>query len=706
MKNKKLLALLLSALLLCTALFGCAAPAAEPENTATVETPVASAAPPLYMAGTYTAAEKGMSGDVPVSVTFSENEITAVAVGENSETAGIGSLAVEQLPGAIVAAQSAEVDAVAGATITSKAICKAVENCIAQAKGESTEASGEIVFVPGTYTATVTGMRGPFDVNVTFGADKIEAIDAAENNETVMVGTEAIRILSERIVENQTLAVDALTGATVTSNAFLSGVEDCVEQAGCDAALLKVHAPALETYADKTHEADILVVGGGLAGVTAAISAAQNGGNVILLEQKEYLGGNSVLATGLFLLGGGTEIQKELGIEDDPDTFYAWIMEHSHNEKDPNQAKWIAYNAQNLIDFMADKGFEFNRTKLNVTDGSDVMRTHLVSPSSGKAFAKLVEYIDNNGIDVRYNTKAQSLLLDDTGAVVGVSATDAAGDPVEYRAKNVVLACGGFGNNSDMIARYWGEEYRSLVYGGAKGMDGTMLAAARDQVNAQLVTMDDLHIDATLEVTHSVTVTTTVLGSCGGILVRQSTGERFVDEAGNHSEDAADRMHELGDEYFYEIFDHNAFDVSETVAGRVQAYIDMGLTTQYDSIAEMAAGMGVDEAALTKTIETYNAVVRGEQEDPFGRESSRFFRELSAPFYVMKVANGVACTTGGLKVGANMQVENTAGEPVEHLYAIGEITGGYLVYYVGGDSLARSSISGMLLGERLAKEGE
>ena len=207
--------------------------------------------------------------------------------------------------------------------------------------------------------------------------------------------------------------------------------------------------------------------------------------------------------------------------------------------------------------------------------------------------------------------------------------------------------------------------------------------------------MEDPHIDATLEVTKGITITTNLLRNCGGILVRQSTGERFADEQSSH---------DIGDEYYYEIFDDSVFNYSEAVTTKAQSYVDMGLTTQYDSIEEMAEGLGIDVDALTQTIDEYNQAVRGEIEDEFGREN--FADELTAPFYVMKVSNGVACTTGGLRVDENMQVVDTDGNPISNLYAIGEISGGYRVHYVGGDSLSHAGISGMLIGEELTAAQE
>jgi fumarate reductase flavoprotein subunit len=551
----------------------------------------------------------------------------------------------------------------------------------------------------GTYTATKTGMGGPVDVTVTFSDDAIESITVGENNETLMVGTEAIRILPEEIVKNQSLNVDVVTGATYTSNAVIYGVRDCVEQAGGDLNALLAVPVEIETYENQTHEADILIVGGGLAGITAALSAVENGGNVILLEAKEYLGGNSVLSTGTFIFGG-TSIQADLGIEDDPDTFYNWALENSNYTKDPVQVAMVAYHGQELIDFYSKLGVNFNTEKVNSTDGSEINRGHAMSPNIGTGVSTLVDKVNEMGIDVRYATKAESLLTDADGVIIGINAIGPDGNPVEYYGKNIVLASGGWGDNNDMIVEYWGEEYDGLVYGGSKGMDGTMLNAAVD-LGADLVDMNAPHIDATLETTRGITITTNLVRNCGGILIRQSTGQRFVDEQGSHSEKAAAAMHDLGDPYYYEIVDNSIFNYSEAVSSKAQSYINMGLTTQYDSVEEMAAGLGVDADVLAKTLEDYNSAVRGETEDEFGRE--RFFEELEAPFYVLKVANGVACTTGGLKIDENMQVINVNGEPMANLYAIGEITGGYRINYVGGDSLSHSGISGMLLGANLAK---
>lgn len=146
------------------------------------------------------------------------------------------------------------------------------------ALGESAPA-----FNAGTYTTTAYGMGGAYTLSMTFSNDEILSIDASDNHETIMVGTEAIRILSERILENQSLDLDAVSSATVTSYGFIRAVEDCVRQSGADVDALKARAITIDTYADKPHEADVIVVGGGLAGLSTAANCKKNGLNVILL---------------------------------------------------------------------------------------------------------------------------------------------------------------------------------------------------------------------------------------------------------------------------------------------------------------------------------------------------------------------------------------------------------------------------------------
>ena len=212
--------------------------------------------------GEYKASSKGIGGDVPVTVTIKDGKIAKVEVGENSETEGIGSKAIEQLPDAIVKANGTEgVDAVSGASVTSKAIFTAVEDCLNQAKG-GTDAAAATTMADGEYKASAKGIGGDVPVTVTVKDGKIAKVEVGENSETQGIGSKAIEQLPDEIVKaNGTEGVDAVSGASVTSKAIFDAVNDCMDQAKKaagttdDKAAADKDAKADTTKADETKDA-------------------------------------------------------------------------------------------------------------------------------------------------------------------------------------------------------------------------------------------------------------------------------------------------------------------------------------------------------------------------------------------------------------------------------------------------------------------
>lgn len=658
-----------------------------------------------YTPGTYTGSAEGFSGNVIAHVTVEQDRITEITLDESENANQI--LSDDQRAAfaqTMVDAQTPLVDCMAGATITSSAAIEAVKDALTQAGAtEFAEAEKavysqeDVSYTPGTYTSTKMGMNGKITIQTKFSEDKIESITVTDHMETTCVGTAAMDILTDHILENQSLGVDIISGATYTSLGFLSAVEDCVEQAGGNAAALKSFPVFYDTYADKSHEADVIIVGGGMAGMSAALSCVQNGLSVILLEQKEFLGGNALTATGTYLLGN-TSVQAAQGIEDDPETFYNWILETIDNA-DPELARMLVDNSQNLVDFFEANGLTFDYEYMKATTNSDIPRGHQIVPNGAESVGIMIDVINANNVDVRYLTTATQILTDESGKVIGVAATDCEGNKTAYYGTSTVLASGGFGENTDLLAANWGEDCRNLKFGGIKGSDGRMLECAL-ALGADAVDMDATHIDATLEVTHQIMADTNIITSCGGIIVRTSTGERIADEAYNHGDAISDAELRVGDDYYYMIFDDSALEFSTALASKVSMYIETGLAATYQTVAELAEGCELDEAAIQQVLDDYNAAVRGEKEDVFGRTD--FYGELDAPYYVLKVSNGVVMTSGGLKVDDHSRVINTDGEAIEGLYAIGEVTGGLMRVYVAGASLSECGISGMLLGRQLS----
>ncbi len=267
------------------------------------ETTAATEAAKQYVAGTYSASEEGFAGKVTVTITTSESEITDVKVEGPNETPDKGGAAMEQLQGELLKAQSAEVDAVSGSTVTSDAVKKAMAAAIEKAKsGDTSNGSDEaLAFTAGTYTGTGVGYNGPTTVEVTFDDSKITDIKIVDTKETGHVGDTAFEVLIPQMIEANGTGVDAVSGATFSSKALKTAVNDAAEQAGVTN-LDAFKANTLEVKAQDPIEDtwDVVVVGGGGAGMAAAAQAAQNGESVLVIEKNVEVGGNTLVSGGQY----------------------------------------------------------------------------------------------------------------------------------------------------------------------------------------------------------------------------------------------------------------------------------------------------------------------------------------------------------------------------------------------------------------------
>lgn len=266
-------------------------------------TAAATEAAKQYVAGTYSASEEGFAGKVTVTITTSESEITDVKVEGPNETPDKGGAAMEKLQGELLKAQSAEVDAVSGSTVTSDAVKKAMAAAIEKAKsGDASTGSDEaLAFTAGTYTGTGVGYNGPTTVEVTFDDSKITDIKIVDTKETAHVGDTAFEVLIPQMIEANGTGVDAVSGATFSSKALKTAVNDAAEQAGAtnldafkaNTVEVKAQDPIEDTW-------DVVVVGGGGAGMAAAAQAAQNGESVLVIEKNVEVGGNTLVSGGQY----------------------------------------------------------------------------------------------------------------------------------------------------------------------------------------------------------------------------------------------------------------------------------------------------------------------------------------------------------------------------------------------------------------------
>ena len=508
MNMKRLFAILLSALLCAAALVGCA-PAEPAESPVPSETPAAGAPEEegVYIPGTYTGEAQGYGGVVTVTVTVDETAIVEVVAEGNAETAGIGSNAIEQLPAKIVEAQSAEVEGVTGATFSSNAVKQAAEAALAEARGESAETA---VMAAGTYTAEATGygLAEPLQVTVTVTEDAITSIEVdPDNAETEPVFEAALEIIP-RILETQSLSVDTIAGATLSSGAIRTAATDAVTQAlvaggsgeSAISAFLTLPEESDETV---TIDTDIVVVGmgaSGLATLTRAaetLAAAGQEVNILGIEKNAYYGGCSLMASDFFAVNPQRHQEKYNNGENFMDADVMRRVWFEYTEGDGKQEMidiMIDYSGEALDWLEFDHGYQFAEQAIEGFTGEDTFagKIQFLPNDNGATnkvamhqyFTNLVDTYTSLGGEYMLETEGYDLIYDEaSNTVTGVKARSMA-DGTEYviNAKVVVLASGGFINNAEMTTEYLTDEYYPLSGAwytlNTGNSDGKMIEAA------------------------------------------------------------------------------------------------------------------------------------------------------------------------------------------------------------------------------------
>ncbi|MFV0496826.1 MAG: flavocytochrome c [Candidatus Fimivivens sp.] len=562
--------------------------------------------------------------------------------------------------------------------------------CNADSPGSQTDVSGTSTgkYTPGTYEGTAKGYGGDIKVTVTLGENQIEKIEVAQNEETVGVGTVAIEKLPAVIIANQSLAVDAVAGATVSSDGLIEAITAALVSAGVDINTLQT--PVEKKPADKkteTVEADVVVIGAGGAGMAAALEAKAAGKNVVVIEKMAMAGGNTIKATG-GMNAAETSVQKTLGVEDSVQSFIEDTMTGGHEVNDVELVAALAARSASAIDWLDSIGAPL--PELTTLGGSSQKRAH--RPEGGAAVGsylveKLVANMEKNDIALYYNTKATELVLTD-GAVTGVKAE---GEQADYLfvGKAIVIATGGFGANEELYTKYKAE-LEGFVTTNAPGATGDGIVMG-EAVGAQLVDIDQIQIHPTVHQATSIMITEGLRGD-GAILVNR-LGERFINELETRDVVSAAEIAQEGG-YAYLIFDQALCDRMKAAAG----YVAKGLTVQGDTIEALADEIKISPEALSATLENWNKSVSDQKDAAFGRTTGMEYNLSQEPFYAIQVAPGVHHTMGGLKINVAAQVIGASSEPIPGLFAAGEVTGGLH----GGNRLGGNAVADIIVFGRQA----
>ena len=607
--------------------------------------------------------------------------------------------------------------------------------CMVLTMGLAVAADG----VSGDFTGTAQGLGGDVTVTLTLKDGKIVGCTATGDKETEGIGSKVIDSFPAIVAESGSIAVDAISGATVTSDAFVAAAEAALTEAGLNPEDYKT-AIATAAGEDRTVDADVVVVGAGGAGMTAAISAAADGLKVVVVESQAMVGGNSVRATGGMnaaktplqdknTFGESAGVEKTLAAAEgyaDNETITAlaatvseqWEAYKANPEgyfdsvelmeldtmiggkgiNNPELVKTLCSNTADSIVWLDSVGASL--TSVGAFGGASVKRIHRPVNAEGKTLsvgAYIVPILEKNlqdaGVEIILNTTVDTILTDANGAACGVSGVANDGSKLTVNADAVILTTGGFGANLDMVVSYK-PELAGFMTTNAAGIQGQGIKMA-EALGAATVDMDQIQIHPTVEANTASLITEGLRGD-GAILVN-AEGKRFFDEVSTRDKVSAAEIAQPGS-YSYLIVDQAMADASNVIQG----YIKKGFTTQGETYEELAKALGMDEAAFAETMNTWNSYVEAKNDPDFGRTS--FANPLNtAPYYAIKVTAGVHHTMGGLKINPAAEVLTEDGSAIAGLFAAGEVTGGvHGANRLGGNAVADFVVFGRIAAQSAA----
>ncbi len=537
----------------------------------------------------------------------------------------------------------------------------------------------DTVMRDGDWEGLGEGRSGMIKISMHVDDNTIISIRIISQSESVFAQEAENTIIREVIENNGTEGVDAVSGATLTSNGMLEAINSAIDAS-------KGVSEEVVEYSDTS--CDVVVVGAGGAGLAAALEAALNGADVIVLEKQGIIGGNTNSSTG-GLNAAETSVQKSLGIEDSKEKHFDDTMIGGYYINDPELVETLTGNAAAAVEWLMEHGADMS--DVGKLAGSSVPRAH--RPQNGAAIGPHLMSVLNNAvksanIEIRTRNKVCDLIVEN-GTVVGVL-VEAGAKTYKIRAKSTVIATGGFGANPSMIESYRSDlkGFNTSNHSGATG-DAYQWASSLDMA---LVDMNQIQTHPTGEVNSHLLITEAVRGN-GAVLVNKE-GHRFANEMLTRDKLSEAILAQTGRRAFL-VFDGA---VRSSLAA-IENYAQQGLLMDATSYGELAAVMNVPTDALVETMSAYSGFQQSGVDSDFGRPAEDMPLPLTlSPFYAIEVEPVIHHTMGGLKINQYAQVLNDAGEVIPGLFAAGEVAGGVH----GGNRLGGNAVADIIVFGRIA----
>lgn len=541
----------------------------------------------------------------------------------------------------------------------------------------------------GTYTGVGQGKNGEVTVELQVASGKLAQVRVVKHVETPGISDAALTKFPQSIVDAQSLNVDVVSGATLTSEGIRLAVADAIRKAGGDPDAFAA-VPVKKKVATKLikDHADIIVVGAGGSGMSAAVRAESLGANVILIEKMPMIGGATALNAGT-LIATGSRFQKESLKEtkDSPELAAKDIFRVGKNRNDPLMVKQVTERVGGVVDWLVyDLKIPYGPAATQYPDHSANRQLGVTGRSVN--FLKLMrEKFEHMGGKLMLETRAQELLRDQDGRVVGVRATDSAGNTVELSSKAVILASGGFGAVKSMLPK---EMNQYVFYGlDSETGDGYKMATAigADTINMDLVKMYPQGVETVPGHGLAATASSTDTMKKSGAIYVNRDGKRYVNELASLGELTDTTVAQPG-HIAYIVMDAKAWKeyVNKSLEDRLvpdeaslmkwTKIVNNGhpVMAVADDLKKAAEVMGVNPEGLAATVKSWNDMVANGKDTQFGRKIVGGLGE--GPFYIVEQKVRYQTTLGGLRAGEGMRILDKNGKPIEGLYGAGCVVGG------------------------------
>ena len=562
-----------------------------------------------------------------------------------------------------------------------------------------TKATKEQVF-----EGTGNGKHGDIKVEVTMKDNHIEDIKVLNHGENKVLAEPVYEELEQTIINQNSTEVDVVTGSTATSEGYLEAVNDAVKKSGMTlVASKKVSNKSEKEPTEQTF--DVVVVGSGGAGFSAAIEAKEAGKSVVLIEKMPAVGGNTLIS-GAEMNVPNNWVQEKLGIKgDSPEKMAEDTIKGGDELGDPHMIQVMTENALDAATWLKDDiKVEFLDDQLFQFGGHSYKRALIPKGHTGQeVITKFRAKADKLEIPIKLNTTAKEL-IQESNRITGVKAENKEGQMITYKAKNgVVLTTGGFGSNVEMRKKYnekMDESYMSTVTEGSTG-DGIIMAEA---VGADLTNMENIQ---TYPICNPKTGVISLLADTrfdGAILVNQE-GKRFVEELERRDVISNAILEQTGG-YTYQLWNDDINKISGTMKVHEAEYEELlkqKMIVKADTLEEAAAFFDIDIQNLKETVKKVNQYAKDGKDEEFNHRGE-LVSLAKGPYYIEKAAPSVHHTMGGLVINDKTEVLNKDGQPIPGLYAAGELTG--VIHgsnRLGGNAITDIIVFGRIAGQEVSK---